>query len=226
MNNVSSDFLHHPFGSESGLALTINIIFDLDGTLIDSRTRMFELFRRLVPVSSLDFSAYWALKRRGDSHRLILERDFNFNAADIQTFTENWMQGIEAQDLLNLDQAIPHIEQALTRLKDRAHLYVCTARQSSWSAENQMATLGILKYFEKILVTEQLRSKTKMLEGIPGLGPNDWLISDSGRDVRTAEELGIKSCAVLTGFESKRLLLSYEPDLILQSAADFEIPNQ
>jgi len=48
------------------------VFFDLDGTLPDSRERLYRLFCELVPESRLSFDKYWALKRRKQDHKTIL----------------------------------------------------------------------------------------------------------------------------------------------------------
>ena len=62
----------------------MNIIFDFDGTLIDSKERLFKLFSFLVPQSNLDFKAYWELKKQGIGHAEILEKHFNYQSNAIQ----------------------------------------------------------------------------------------------------------------------------------------------
>ena len=41
----------------------MKIFFDLDGTLIDSKLRMYNLFQELVPQSNLTFVEYWEYKK-------------------------------------------------------------------------------------------------------------------------------------------------------------------
>jgi len=47
------------------------------------------------------------------------------------------------------------------------------------------------------------------------------MIGDTGKDIQVGQMLGIKTCAVLSGFLNEKALLNYGPDLILPTAADF-----
>ena len=64
----------------------MNLIFDLDGTLIDSRNRLYQLFQRLVPESTLSFEEYWKLKRNKISNKDILIHRFCFKDNKIEQF--------------------------------------------------------------------------------------------------------------------------------------------
>ena len=42
----------------------MKIFFDLDGTLINSKMRLYSLFQELVSASNLSFDEYWNLKKK------------------------------------------------------------------------------------------------------------------------------------------------------------------
>lgn len=203
---------------------TINLIFDLDGTLIDSRLRLYRLFQRLIPESKFSFESYWAFKQNQVSNETILAHEFGYDAAAIKCFVADWMELIEAPEYLSLDTAIPSIHDALDRLGKEARLHVCTARQHRWLAIDQLNHLGLLACFDRVMVTEQSRSKEELISELPDLGPNDWIIGDTGKDIQVGQALGIKTCAVLSGFLSEKRIKAYNPHLILPTATDFCVP--
>lgn len=200
----------------------MNLIFDLDGTLIDSRMRLYCLFQKLVPECNLSFEKYWDFKRRKISHETILNEEFGFDAADIAKFHSEWMSKIEAPEFLCLDRKFPAMHEALERLQRQAKLFVCTARQSKKSVTEQLGELDLLMFFEDVMVTEQRFTKYEMLRRISNIGQQDWIIGDTGLDVLSGKKLGLKTCAVLSGFLSEKSLLEYSPDLILPYASDFD----
>ena len=202
----------------------MNLIFDLDGTLIDSRMRLYCLFQKLVPQCNLSFDQYWNFKRNKISNATILSEHFGFDTVHINEFHSEWMGKIEAAEFLALDQNFPAIFETLDRLKLQAKLYVCTARQSKKPAVDQLDRLGLLPYFEDIMVTEQRLSKAELISRILDLGSEDWIIGDTGLDIQVGQSMGIRTCAVLTGFLSEVSLRAYMPDLIINSAADFSMP--
>lgn len=200
----------------------MKLIFDLDGTLIDARLRLHRLFCHLVPEAGLDFDAYWALKRDKQGHAAILARQLGWDAEAIASFEQAWLACIEGPRWLALDQVLPGIPDALARLGTQAELWLCTARQFRAPVLLQLQTLGLLRHFQQVLVTGQQESKEALVRrSAPRLDSGDWLIGDTGHDVRTAQALGIRSCAVLSGFLGRKQLLAYVPDLLLDSVADF-----
>lgn len=198
----------------------MKLIFDLDGTLIDSRRRLHVLFQRLTG-SPMDFDEYWRHKRAKTSNDVLLRRAGHDELA-ITRFHEAWMPLIEADEYLEMDTLLPGVDEALTRLSRTATLYLCTARQHPEAAVRQLERLGLAPYFDRILVTRQERTKDDLIaEHVGSLVPTDWLLGDTGKDVQTARALGIRSCAVLTGFLSRESLEPYGPDLLIDNICLF-----
>ena len=202
----------------------MNIIFDLDGTLIDSKERLYQLFQRLVPVSTLTFDQYWRFKHNRLSNELNLSTQFGYGDDDIRRFVQAWMGLIESTEFLSMDSNFDGLKEALVRLSVQARLHVCTARQSRESAVTQLESLGLLNYFESLMVTEQKYSKDFIIgRDVSHLAREDWLIGDTGSDIKVAQSLGINSCAVLSGFMSRDVLVGYKPTRIIDSVVQFAL---
>lgn len=201
----------------------MKLIFDLDGTLIDSRQRLHALFRTLSG-SPMDFDAYWQRKRAKISNEVLL-REAGHDDAAVADFQARWMSMIETDHYLDMDMPFDGVDAALDRLGGGASLYLCTARQDPEAAERQLRRMGLAHRFERILVTRQERTKDELIaEHVGALSPRDWLLGDTGKDVQTARALGIRSCAVLSGFLSRESLEPYGPDLLLDHVCQFEPP--
>ena len=202
----------------------MNIVFDLDGTLIDSKRRLYSLFQRLAPCSELSYDQYWTLKKGKNSNEMILASRLGYDRDSIQLFVERWMELIESPPLLELDGNFPGMHDSLSRLREKAILHVCTARQHHAPVLTQLDRLDLLPFFSKIIVTGQTRSKESLIgTGIPGLGVGDWMLGDTGNDIRVGKALNLKTCAVLSGFMDRENLLAYCPDIVLDSAVDFSL---
>jgi phosphoglycolate phosphatase len=200
----------------------MNIFFDLDGTLIDSRQRLYQLFQSLVPTSELSFDEYWALKRNKISHKEILLSKFNYSNEQYSDFEKKWMSEIELEKWLQLDTPFEGIVDVLLLLSKNHDLFVVTARQSESIALEQIKSFGWENIFTKILVTQQQQEKHDLIKNAVRVTPEDWFIGDTGKDIQTGKLLGIKTAAVLSGFLSKESLLPYQPDIIINTVLDLK----
>lgn len=198
----------------------MKLFFDLDGTLIDSRERLYNLFQCLVPSSELTFDEYWELKKNKMAHPEILKNLFFYSDAEVEKFKTIWLDNIELNKWLDLDKPYDGMNDFLINLKKSCSLYVVTARQFEDKALNQIEKFGWSKMFEKILVTKQKQEKKDLIKTVQGLNSSDWIIGDTGKDIQTGKELGIKTIAVLSGFMNRENLLEYNPDMIFNNVTE------
>ncbi|MFN6328500.1 MAG: HAD family hydrolase [Chitinophagales bacterium] len=196
----------------------MNIFFDLDGTLIDSRPRLYHLFQYLVESSNLSFEEYWDLKRNKINHYKILTSKFNYTQDQYNDFENKWMCEIELKKWLDLDTPFEGVNSLLAQLSERHSLYIVTARQSIVNTMQQLEGFGWYKYISSTLITEQKNSKTHLIWNSIKVSPEDWFIGDTGKDIEAGKELGIRTAAVLTGFLNKQCLEQYQPDIIIEKA--------
>ena len=202
----------------------MNIIFDLDGTLLNSKNRLFQLFQRLCSASNLTYEEYWLLKTSGMSHQEILNVKFKFTPEQIIEFTRQWMQLIESEDLLQLDYLFENVPEMLSTLSQSHKLYLCTARQSEPSVIRQLKRLNIFNVFEKVLVTKQQTTKVELIRlNVSNRNKNDWIVGDTGADINVGRELNINACAVSCGFLSREVLERYHPDAIFNLASELPL---
>lgn len=198
----------------------MNIFFDLDGTLIDSRKRLYFLFQDLVEKSELSFENYWNLKRNKISHKQILCNQLNYNEEEYLSFVKEWMSKIEIPKYLDYDMPFQNTSAFLENLKKNHTLFLVTARQSRLSAENQIKNFGWEKKFQKILVTAQKQEKYQLIKDNVSVKNTDWFVGDTGKDIETGKLLGIRTAAVLSGFLNEESLRTYNPDLVVNFVTD------
>lgn len=199
----------------------MNIFFDLDGTLIDSRLRLYKLFQDLVSNSNLTFSDYWSLKRNKIKHKKILTTKFGYTEKDFLQFEDKWMAKIEQEEYLALDTPFLDTTSFLNKLANSHKLFVITARQFETSTLSQITRFGWENFFSMVLVTEQKKEKYKLLKDNVNLTSDDWIIGDSGIEIITGKVLKINTAAVLSGFLNKKQLSQYQPDVILNNVINF-----
>ena len=202
----------------------MKIVFDLDGTLICSKKRLYELFCDLVETKELTFDSYWKLKFLGNTNQDILKNEFKYSEDEIELFVNNWMKNIERDKYLEMDTLINGAESFLCEISKSNKLYICTARQSLSQATKQLNKLGVLDFFQEVFVTEQKKTKKQLLiDSDLNFSIEDWFVGDTGHDIMTGKDLGMTTYAVLSGFMSKAKLQLYSPDFIVNDITFLDI---
>jgi len=200
----------------------VNIIFDLDGTLIDSRKRLFELFCNLTQQKILEFNDYWELKRSMYDHSYILKNYLNYSDQDISSFNNKFLSLIEEFDYLDKDELFPYTIPVLETLHlTDVKMFILTARQNQKNAIQEINKFRLEKYFADIFITENANTKKHMIEKSSLiLSKSDCIVGDTGFDIQTGKSLGIITIAVLSGFRNASMLKKYSPDYILNNISE------
>lgn len=201
----------------------MNIIFDLDGTLIDASERMYQLFQDIVLQSTMTKVEYWNKKRGGINHKQLLKEEFPM--INFDNFQKRWMSLIETQKYLKMDLCYSDTIKVLERLSLDSVLYLLTARQSEENLVKELEELKIIKYFNQIFVTTSKASKKEILKKVVQDYPNkfcskDFFISDVGKDIALGKSMGFITIAISHGFMTKEKLKEYIPDYIIAELSE------
>jgi phosphoglycolate phosphatase-like HAD superfamily hydrolase len=196
------------------------IYLDLDGTLIDPRQRMHGLFMELVDGPVMDFDTYWQYKRIPTNQKDMLVRFYNYNDEQIKLFNTAWMQKIEDEKRLAMDQPFAGISERLQQLAENHDLFVVTARQNPAYVTEQLSHFKWNNFFKEVLVTGQTCSKAELVQSVTTPQSHDMFVGDTKDDIETGRQLGVKAIAVCSGFLSGDALRKYNPDFIINSMLD------
>lgn len=204
----------------------MKILLDLDGTILNSRERLYRLFTHLVPDLGLTIDEYWAYKRHPHSHRWLLENLGISDERAIEQFEADWLERIEMPPYIDLDQPFSYISQALEILSRHGALYLLTARQSSKPVHAQLERHGLTDWFQDVLVSTPWKAKADAVRerGVP-IGANDFVVGDTGADIDAAVALGATSVALADGFRSRDYLAAREPDYLYDNLLDFAVKH-
>jgi phosphoglycolate phosphatase len=193
----------------------MNIFIDLDGTLVDSRRRLYKLFCDLSGSQKLPFHLYWKYKRVARSNEWILAQILGFDTLRIQAFVRGWLEQIESPEYLALDAPFGFARSVLKDLSSAHALFVLTARRDEHAARAQVDGAGFTPYLTDMLVTGPRRSKIELLSARRGQAhPEDLVVGDTELDVQVAEAIGAQSVAVLSGFRCRQHLELFKPDFM------------
>lgn len=197
--------------------MTRTLYLDLDGTLIDARKRLYNLYVDLTG-SKLSFDVYWKYKREQRSNDWLLINIENYPIKGIEEFKEKWLKKIELKQYLDFDELFPNTKELLIELESSLDLILITGRQSYTNLIWQLEKYQIAHYFKRILNTANKTPKEEMIRNYTGIfQPNDIIIGDTGIEVIAGKNLGIITVAVLSGFRNKESLEKYQPDYIFSS---------
>ena len=199
----------------------MKIFFDLDGTLLDSRQRIYQLFTDLTSQQLMNFDEYWQYKRQMISNEWLLENKLGYNAVQIVDYQQKWFPAIESEHYLKMDSLFAPVPALLMHLAAQGFtLFIVTARQSERLAKAQIENLGIAPYITQLFVTGKDRHKHELLSELQ-VTQTDLFFGDTGIDIQTAKLIGATSIAVLTGFRDKDVLLTYQPDKVIANVWDY-----
>jgi phosphoglycolate phosphatase len=200
--------------------VSTSFIFDLDGTLIDSRSAICASLRHVQQSYGLGVSEEndlgWALgpPLREIMCRLLGVSDARAIEEAVARYrTHHWKASVEDA------QVFPGIAEALHNLGTAGHpLFVCTSKAES-VARRVLAHFELTQYFRLVYGTDDaghVASKQDLLQTLlhhEGLLASDAvMIGDREHDIRGAKAVGARSCGVTWGYASARELENADPD--------------
>jgi phosphoglycolate phosphatase len=199
-----------------------HIIFDLDGTLIDSKPEIEDAFRKTfsdVPASSV--IAFEAISF-GATLNSVLE---NVYQGDTDRITKAKQKFSEIYDSSSYEKTLlyHYVEDTLGKLAEMgSKLYIATNKR-------MVPTLRILekknirRWFTSVktsdMVAGETISKQEMIEEICSENKikNGYMIGDTLQDVQAGQAAKLITVAVSYGYESQELLRKGNPTFVIHS---------
>jgi phosphoglycolate phosphatase len=197
------------------------IFLDLDGTLLDTSTRHYKLYRDLLDEkrlsnkeSKLSPEKFWHMKRAGIKTRDILPA--SLSDENIASFEDEWLQKIEKKSYLQHDELFPETKNILSYLNKEFNLVLVTLRNNKENLHWELSKLNLNSYFKfilsgkgpkKILVEEYLIKNWN--------GEKCLIVGDTEEDIKTGLELKIPTVSVTCGIRSREFLEQFNPDFCI-----------
>jgi phosphoglycolate phosphatase len=205
------------------------ILFDLDGTIVDSRDAYLEAAR----------TAFQAMGQEPPTTQTALEIPKRLEQnqpiddlthANTQRFLEVYLRTFYAITEVET-KPIPNIHTALETLQQKAKLALITMRNVPKTAiTKELEHFGLAHYFTHIITAQDThRTKPspealiKTLKAIDVQICDCLIVGDSVTDIKAGKAAGAKTVAVLSGLYTKQELATLNPDLILKDAP--QLPN-
>lgn len=202
------------------------LLFDLDGTLIDSKRTIAMYFIRTL--DQLKIPHRLTEKKVADNLENSFEdinREFELNMTEkefrffVDTYRKNYLQ-----DPLPGTTIYPWVKKTLAGLKKMNFKIALATGKQIEVAQKSLKDMKLDVYFDHIQGWEPgLKAKPepdilqRAVKKVSGLEGNAVMIGDTHVDIQAGQALGIPTIAALYGFSCRKTLKKYSPDYFMNS---------
>jgi phosphoglycolate phosphatase len=199
------------------------IIFDLDGTLIDSAQDLaisMNATREHFGLTALDPSIIYSFV--GNGAPVVVKKAMGEGASDalLEEALAFFLRFYRAHALEHT-QFYPGVREAIEDLARKGHILTVLTNKPVRISRDIVAALGVAPLFRRVYGGDSFPAKKPDPVGVMTLvceaqttAADSVLVGDSGVDVQTARNAGIRSFGVSWGFQPEAFR-QYPPDVII-----------
>jgi len=196
----------------------MTILFDLDGTLIDSTEAILESFDVALGTFGEVLPDVAAIKAEIGHPLDVMFRTLGVSEEKVWDHVRAYKQHyrkISCQKTLLLPDALEAVKLA----SKHATLGIVTTKTAEYSRE-MLEYMGVMVYFDVLIgredVTHPKPHPEPVFKAVAALKADKnrcWMIGDTPMDIRAAEAAGIAHVAVSCGYADERSLAEYTSDI-------------
>ncbi|MGK0468844.1 pyrophosphatase PpaX [Clostridium sp.] len=198
-----------------------NILFDLDGTLLDTNELIIQSFQHTYQRHlNKDVDKEDIIKNFGEILKITLDREFGDDSEEAIKTYRNFQIG-EFEKLISIRDGVK--EGVIKLYKQGYKLGVVTSRMNK-SAIMGLNHFGLMEYFDVIIGADDTEKHKPdptpalmALKKIGGKQDETIFVGDSPFDVLCAKNAGIKSVIVGWSALPMDMILKYEPGYVVDS---------
>ena len=199
-----------------------HIIFDLDGTLIDSKPEIIstykKVFEHIIPTNEVKYDEI----NYGDTLASILDKVYNQNVEMIEKAKVIFS---EIYDHSNYDETLlyPNVFEILHLFHSSDFILHIATNKRIVPTINILKSKSIFQLFTSIVTSDLIKnkpmSKTEMVEKIckDQLISRGFMIGDSSQDVKAGLANNLDTVAILYGYEKKEEILKSNPNFFINN---------
>ena len=185
----------------------MTILFDLDGTLIDSTEAILESFHNSFDVHNYPHADDASIKALIGHPLDVMYKDLGVDESEVWDFVSTYK---EHYRLISTQKTVllPHAEAAVKEAATFARLGIVTTKTGKYSRVI-MEHFGLMDYFEVLIgredVTHPKPHAEPILKALDAMNvPKDesWIIGDTRLDLGSAKNAGIGAIGVLSGYDN------------------------
>jgi HAD superfamily hydrolase (TIGR01509 family) len=200
------------------------ILFDLDGTLVDSREAYLEALKTAFAAfgrKNVEKKTVIEIPRRLEQNLLLNDI---LEGINVQRFLEIYLNAYY-NATLKKNKPLPNISNTLEKLSEKAELGIITMRYvPKEMVIQELVKFGLAKYFCSVMTALDTNrpkpSPEALLKCLERMGIQTSqcaFVGDSVTDIKAGKAAGTKTVAVLSGIFSIEELKKEKPDLILEN---------
>lgn len=200
------------------------ILFDLDGTLIDSTDAILESFHNSFDAHKHPHPSDADIKSLIGHPLDVMYNELGVDESLVWDFVKTYKEyysTIATQKTYLLDKA----KESILLANSFAELGIVTTKTGKYS-QDIMEHFGIMNYFKVLIGREHVENPKphgepilKALEHFECKGKEIWMIGDTRMDLISAKNAGVNTIGVLSGYEGYETLKEYT-NLIFDNALD------
>lgn len=205
------------------------LIFDLDGTLIDSRLDLAHAVnatRRQMGLVDLSHESIYSYV--GNGAPVLIRRAMGADASDAEVETAlEFFLGYYREHALDYTTLYPGVRESLEALSDAGVPMAVLTNKPVRISLHIMEELRLAHRVFRVYGGNSFEFKKPHPIGIDTLraetgvaAEETWMVGDSAVDIQTARAAGVRCCGVTYGFQPETLR-EHPPDVLVDRFADF-----
>lgn len=190
------------------------ILFDLDGTLIDSTDAIVSTFHHSFDVHGTKHPSDEAIQSLIGYPLDIMYAQLGIEENQVWNYVDTYKEEYQKISTIKT-QLLECATEAVEKASEIATLGIVTTKTGTYS-EVLMEHFGLMKYFKVLIGREHVENPKphaqpilKALEALNYGSEDAWMIGDTKLDLISAKNANINSIAVLTGYDDASTLCQY-----------------
>ena len=200
------------------------IIFDLDGTLVDTSGDITNALNyALKPYGLRDLAVEDTIKMVGEGITRLIEKLLENERIQMRDTVIKRFLDYYSEHLVDFSTLYPHVRETLEKLNDYKKAVISNKRE--YLSTRLLDKLDLLKYFDLVVgsdtTSERKPSAIPVIYVFTKLGVNpdeSIIVGDSNYDIEAGKKAGLKTVAVTYGYRERQYLI--DADYIIDSMKD------